>query len=316
MKTKSLGKWKTRLDRCMPNPITTPPDEMHLHAVVLLCAKMRSGKSVFLSSRLRDLKEAGYCDRVYLICPTANSIQNKRLFDGLCKDESDFYQEPDYDAVLDIWEKLEGLKADWEEYKQQLELWKAVQQQMKDGKLDVESICPDELTQMYAQGLFNPSPPDWPYKDHQGKPRMPICHVVADDCQGSVLFRGSTKNPFIKFVARHRHIGVGTSIWMSAQNLSGYGTIPKQIRNVCTHLAVWRPTDVEKRLQIAKEMSSEVDQKTFLAALDFACSASPHDCLWVDLSPKRPEYQFRRNFDTLIVIEPAAKPATHQSDQA
>jgi len=307
MKTKPLGKWKTRLDRLAPNPITTPEDEMHLHAVVLLCAKMRSGKSVFLSSRLRDLKDSGYCDRVFLICPTANSIQNRRLFEGLCE-EGDLYEEPDYDAVLDVWEKLESLKAEWEEYKVKLETWKAIRERIRNGTLDIESICPDQLTLMYEQGMFNPSPPDWRYKDKTGKPRMPICHTCIDDAQGSVLFRGSTRNPLIKFVARHRHIGIGTSIWMSAQNIAGYGVIPKQIRNVCTHLVVWRPNDVEKRLQIAKEFSAEVDQHLFLAALDFACKESPHDCLFVDLCPKKPMYQFRRNFSELILTDDPKSP--------
>lgn len=302
MRTKSLGKWKTRLDRLAPNPIETPKDEMGLHAVVLLAAKMKSGKTVFASSRLRDLQESNLCHRCFVISPTAKSVQNRKLFEGLC-DPDDLYEDPNYASILDIKDKLIAMLQDWEEYKAKVDTWKTLQKRMQEADFDLSAIAPDAMMVLYEQGLLDPTPPEWPYKDNRGQPRMPICHMFVDDAQGSELFRCSTKNPFLEFVPRHRHIGVGCSVWIAVQNFGGYGTLPKQIRSVCTHCAIWRPADVDKRHQIAKELSAEVDQQTLLEAMDYACHDHPNHFLWVDLAPKSKEYQFRKNFSDLILID-------------
>jgi hypothetical protein len=298
MKTIPLGKFKTRLDRLTPDPIKTPPDEINLHAIVVAAAKMKSGKTVSICSKLRDLKQQGFADIVLLLSPTATSMQNARLFEGLA---DEVYEEPTYATINEIIEKLRSYRASWEEYKERLKAWHEFQRMKKRKNFDESDIAPERLMLAYEQQLWSDTPPPWDYKDKSGNPRPPICHLFVDDAQASMVFRGSTLNPFLQLVVKHRHIGVGCSIWISIQNFGGYGALPKQIRNVTTQFMIWKPADSDKRLQMAKELSAEVSQVDFLNALDFACQ-TPFDFLLVDLNAKTRGHLFRKNFDTLLQL--------------
>jgi hypothetical protein len=294
MHLEKLNIYHTRTDRITKDPIQTPPLEIGLLAVIIAVGKMKSGKSLSISSKLRDLREQGYCDRVFLLSPTAASPTNKELFKDLIDSKNDLWTSPDYASVNEIIEEIKQEGDEWDDYLEQMKIYNVVQKLMKSKK-PIDEWDPDLLLKAYDYNLFEEKP-----KSKYG--HLPRLHWVCDDVQSSQVFTPSVKNPFLNAVIKHRHIGRGVSIWVSVQNFSGSACLPKQIRAVATHFMIWRPNDLKKREQIAQEISTEVSRDKFLEALDFACSEDSHDFLLVDLSPKGKKYQFRKNWDELILF--------------
>lgn len=296
MKEVVLNKYPIRLEGVPEKAIVTPDDEIDLHFIAVAIAKRQSGKTVAIASKIKDLKSQGFADRVLLISPTYDSPVNAGLFKDIVAEEDRFH--PTYDAVDKVKEIVKEEGDAWESYKEELKLWKKWQQYKSKSHLTQE--VPDDLAMYaYTQNLWEHDDVPPPKSKYGHYPRL---IAFFDDVQSSRLFTPSTKNPFHNFVISHRHQGkVGISLFIAVQNYTAAGGLPRSIRENMTHAMIWYPSDVDRRKQIAKELSAEIPQEVLLQALE-TCNEK-YRFLTVDLNPKKPEYRFRRNWDVLLIPE-------------
>lgn len=277
------------------NHIETPEHEVKLHGIFVVCGKRGSGKSVAVASKLRHLKQQKSADRIFLVSPTA--VSNTGNWNGLIDDE-DIYPEMDNKSIEDIKDKVIEEAKEWEEYMMAKKLY--------DKFVKSKRLTDEFLLECLDAGVIdeygNPIEPQSKYG------HRPVLHMVLDDCQSSKLFVASHKNSFLNLCIRHRHIGqmpslkqgLGVSIWVLIQNYSTTSGLPKAVRGNCTNLILFKIQDDSSIEKIMKECGGEVDKDTFLKVYKFA-TKEPHDFLAVDFNPKKKEYMFRRNWDTLVI---------------
>ena len=312
METRKLNKYPIRLPKTK-NPITTPPDEINLHAIVISCGKRGSGKSVSVFSKLKDLKEQNLADRVYLISPTKHS--NYHLAKGLVADE-DMYEEMDNSSVDNILAKIEVDAREYEEYLENTELYKLWKKLATSKSVNVDDIDPELLIKLEERGILEMDrPPKWKYHNEPG-----IFHLVLDDCQSSALFRPGKNNKFLNMLIRHRHVSsrphfkVGVSLWILCQNYCAQGGLPKSVRENCTQLCMFPVKQRDIIEKVADEMGGEVHKDDFLQAYDYATKDDPHSFLLVDFNPKDKSKVFRKRWDEYIVFSArplSAVPSAH-----
>lgn len=297
MKTEKIPKYDIRVPK-VNNPIETPKDEIKLHTICISVGKRGSGKSVSIFSKVKDLKEQGLADRVYLISPTKWS--NLHLAEHLI-DEEDMYEEISIDSVNSILDKVEKDAQEYEDYLRKIELYK-LWQKLQKKNIDINDIDPELLIELDKFGIFELEEiPKWKYKNQPG-----IYHLIMDDCQAGGLFQ--TK-PFMNMALRHRHISsrknfkVGISLWLLVQNYSAHGGITKALRENTCQLCIFPVKQRDMIEKMADEMGGEIEKEKFIQAYDYATKDSPHDFLMVDFNPKDKKKVFRKNWNEYILIE-------------
>lgn len=303
MRTELINKYPIRLPK-QQKTITTPKDEINLHAIVNVVGKRNSGKSVCVFSRLRDLKEQNLAHRIYLISPT--KLSNMHLVGNLI-DEEDMYDEMTNNSVQSILDKVEADTQEYEKYLEDIELYDLWKKLQRRKNFDIEDIDPELLIKLDERNIFElEEKPTWKYKNSCNG--VGIFHLVIDDAQSSQLFVPSTKNKFLNFIIRHRHassrknLKVGISVWMCLQNYSSQTAgLPKSIRENCTQLCVFKVQQRDIIEKIAKE-ASELDREKFMQAYDYA-TKEDHCFLMVDFNPKDKKKIFRKNWDEYIVFD-------------
>ena len=300
MQTIKTSKYPIRLPKTK-NPITTPQDEINLHSIVISVGKRGSGKSVSVFSKLRDLKEQGLADKVYLISPTKHS--NYHLVKGIVADE-DMYEEMDNGSVDAILVKIEADAQEYEKYLEDCELFKLWKKLSTNHKVRIEDIDPELLIKLEERGIFDmENAPKWKYKNEPG-----IFHLVLDDCQSSALFRPGKNNKFLNMLIRHRHVSsrphfkVGVSLWILCQNYCCQGGLPKAVRENCTQLCLFPVKQRDIIEKVAHEMGGEVEKEKFLQAYDYSTQNDPHSFLMVDFNPKDKNKIFRKKWDEYITF--------------
>lgn len=302
MKTEVIGKYPIRVPT-VKNPIKTPKDEINLHALVGFFGMRGSGKSVSCFSKVRDLKEQGYADRVFLISPTRWS--NYELARGLV-DDGDQYESMTCASVDDILAKIEQETQEYEEYLENLELYK-LWHKLERRRVPIESIDPDLLLKFDERGImYMEEPPRWKYPN--AKNGIGIYHLVVDDAMGSPLFTPSTKNTFLNMLTRHRHVSsrpnlkVGLSVWLLMQAFTAQaGGIPRAIRANLTHICIF-PVKQQSALENIADEVGECDREQFLKAYKVATS-EPHSFLLIDFNPKDKNRVFRKRWDEYIMFD-------------
>jgi hypothetical protein len=307
MHIEKLPLYQTRLDEIPKDQFKTPETEIGLHCVCIAIGVMKSGKTMAIRSKLLDLKKAvdGQCynDRTFVISPTAGSHINKKLFEKVAAPE-DIYEEPTYESYSLILDKIREEGEKWDEYKEKLRIYELIQRYIRTG-VPIEKWDEQILMAAHTYSVIDEKPTH-PYG------HAPRLHVWLDDVQSSQLFTPSCRNVFLQNVTKHRHISYGYSIFLSVQNYSGHGCLPKTLRQMLSLAMIYKPADQGKKLQISQELATEVDKNTFLEALDLACKTR-HDFLLVDLQPKQEKYRFRKNWNELIVVDSVTKNSEEKS---
>lgn len=300
MRTKEINKYQVRVPK-VKSQIDTPPDEIKLHTIAISCGKRNSGKSLSVFSRLRDLKDQGLADRVYLISPTKYS--NYHLAEHLVADE-DMYEDISIASLNSILDKIEQDAQEYEDYLHTRELYK-LWKRMEKKNIEIDDIDPELLLELDNFNVIGmEEPPTWKYP--KAKNGIGVFHIIFDDAQAGGLFQ--TK-PFINMALRHRHISsrsyfkVGVSLWLLVQNYIAAGGIPRSLRENCCILCLFPVKQLDMIESIAQEMGGEVKKDEFLQAYKFATKDSDHDFLMVDFNAKSPAKRFRKNWSTYIIFD-------------
>ena len=280
--------------------ISTKPEFIQLHGVILACAKRGTGKTCAFSNLLRLMKENDALDRLILVSPTYNN--NRHYFTGLPLDEDHDILEPEKHTAEKLIEILEAEGADYDRYHDELRAWEELQK-FKKGKRKIDDIDPFLLL------IWNEYPDmlDVPKPTHRYNGKKPVIAILFDDCQGSDLFKPSSK--LSNLVIKHRHLGqtqdgsLGCTLLFATQSYtSNSAGLPKSIRSNLTHMMVFRTKNKKELESIAEECAGEVAEEQFHALYNKAIQ-SPHDFMLIDFAKKASHpSMFRRNFNEFLLI--------------
>ena len=281
---KKIRGFNFKIPKGDPFPIKTSRDMIKAPFITLAVAARGSGKTLSVVNMARQLMLDKTLDRVFLICPTYWS--NKSTYDliDMVLDEDDIYEEPNYDSLNEIIEKMEDEARDLEEYKVKMKRYKQLMKNIAEG-LDPTDL--DMLEFYSADGGATFDPPT-----HRWKGKKPICLCIIDDCQNTKLF--NPYSPLNKLAITHRHSGlmkttgtaIGLSLIICCQNYTSQGFgISRAIRNNVTNLMIFKLKDKASLDKIQKEMGAVLNEDKFYKLYEEG-TREKYGFLFIDFFPK------------------------------
>ena len=279
--------------------IQTNDEFINLHGVILACAKRGVGKTTAFSNLLRLMVQNKALDRFILVSPTYHN--NKHYFEGLPLDEDNDVIEPTKETPELLMDILSQEGYDYDEYHERIKKWKLLQKYLRSN-IPIEQIDPFLLLE-FGNDLNNFEKPI-----HKYNGKKPVITILFDDCQGSDLFRASSK--LSNLVIKHRHLGktedgaLGCTLLFACQNYTSSSMgLPKSIRGNITHMMVFKNKNQKELEQIAEECSGEISVDQFFDLYDKAIQTQ-HDFLFIDFAKKKEHpSMFRRNFNEFLIPE-------------
>jgi hypothetical protein len=287
--------------------IDAPDSPFQPHVLQLIIGKRGSGKSVYCFSYLRAMRDAGFCDRILLISPTA--LSNAALLESVGIQPEDVIDPDDKEAVDKV---IAAIEEEAETYQLEMNLqdeYDRFKSKMDNPEISIYSI---------------PSADFLRFTDHVGRlvPRptlryghRPMIHVALDDCQSSRVFRSKKLH---NLAIRHRHVGgikyvpddpercgaLGCSMYFMVQNIKAqHGSCPRAVRNNATQLVLIGKTADEQELNdIYSSVSGEVSRESFDKARQLAIGDDKHGCFVIDLHPKPGRSMFKKGLSREIYL--------------
>lgn len=314
---RAINAMKIRLDRSMPNPLAKAvPDHLFmLPGVFAYVAKRNCGKTTAIQTLLRDYQEAGVAQRVFMISPNAHSAVNKALFEGLV-DPEDCYTDATWASFNAVLKKIDAEGEEWRRWQKEKEAWDAVKgdwsklQKCITHGGNEDNIPVELLHSAHVNNLWDMEPPSYKYGDIV----WPSFHIVVDDCLNSALFAASYNNPVGNAAIRNRHLGgIGATLHFAVQSYSSQNGLPRSLRENVTCYMLWRMASEERRKQIAKELSSDIDSRVFLRMYDDATPPEDEKAfLTLDFQAPR-ERRFRSSFNRVLAAPPVREEAASEN---
>lgn len=295
----SAVKINTQLPEKQAFAIETDPDFIKLHTLMILNGKRGGGKTTALVNFLRECRERHYYDKIWVVTPTYFSNKEIWAIAGLAEEDC---REPSVTCLSQILTEMEAEKVEWDVFCEHLKLY---EQFKDDADKEVNDIDAHTLVRYHERGLFNsvvPVRPTWKYEIEQ----PPRFAVVLDDCLNSpVMSRPSAG--LVNLAIRHRHVcgGLGTSLFFLVQSYSAQGGVPRAIRENTTHLLLFRIADVNQLKKIKIESDLCITNNEF-ADLLATCHSEPYQFLLIDFAPKKLNQQFRKGWNTYLVVDSLA----------
>lgn len=288
--------YKIRVPKSSAFTVKTDDDFIKLHAVILAVAKRGVGKTTAFSNLLRLMKENNALDRLILVSPTYHN--NKEYFEGLPLDEEDII-EPTKETPELLMELLDIEGELYDEYHERMKRWRELRRLIKSN-VPIDHIDPVLLLEFGNE----PAHFEKPYHRYNGK--KPVIVILFDDCQGSDLFKPTSK--LSNMVIKHRHLGktrdgaLGCTMFFACQNYTSNSMgLPKSIRGNLTQMLVFRNKNQKELELIAEECSGEISTEQFFELYERAIQ-TPHDFMFIDFARKANHpSMFRRNFDEWLL---------------
>ena len=287
-------------------PIITPDHCFNHHALMVLCGRRGSGKSVFACNYLKMLKSHDKADRIIMVSSTVAS--NMALLESLGVNLDEDVLDPEDPAVMDKLHDIVDMERD--EYVDDLEKirkWKELQKLLK-SKVPIDDID-DHLLLEFSDELGNLEEPKLKYG------HRPFIHVFFDDVQGSNLFRN---RKFMNTMIKHRHLSgmpydpktdkelagaIGISVYIAIQSFKAQGGLQRSVRNNATVLVmIGKTKDKEELQEIYDSVSGEVTYEQFMDGYEYATN-KPHGSFVMDFFPKCSMKRFRCNMDEFLVMD-------------
>ena len=292
------------LDIKVPNTkafnIETIPELMKMHMCMVVSGKRGSGKTLAVVNLLKKLQETNSLDRVFIISPTVYS--NKHILDLIKYDPEDVFEDPTKEALDKVIEAVEQEAADYEDYIEQMKLYKKYLRYMKTGQ---GTLKDEDIFDLYDGESQTIQPPK-----HKWNGKKPVMLLLMDDCQGSPIY--NVKSKLSNYVIKHRHIGqlrksygaLGLSMVFCVQSYkSAGGGLPRALRGQATTMMIFKSKDENELDDIAQECGGEVDNETFIKVYEAAID-EPHSFLFIDFHKKdNHPSMFRKRFDTFLIPE-------------
>lgn len=226
---------------------------------------------------LQYYKKHGLLDRLIVISPTFKS--NKEMFKDLPISDDDIYNPNTPNEVI---KKVEKEAEDYEQYWEDIELWKKMTNRMGTGA---------EMDDFLLLHFYDPQLNDFMKPTHWLNGRKPIIHILVDDCQSSPLFKN---RKFQNLIVCHRHVwgfknepgALGCSVHTCIQNYRTQdGGLPKSVRGNCTLLCVFKTHSDKTLEEIMEETTAEIPKEEFLEKYKKATDEA-HSFLFIDYQPQ------------------------------
>jgi hypothetical protein len=265
--------------------------------LLVAVAKRGGGKTTAVCNLLRMMHQEGSLDRVLAITSTYES--NVPQFEGIPLGKEDVFHPEDPEAIQHIVDIIESERRDYDTYWERMRTWQAMRKAMKQVNTDrdIFNIHPELLIKAYELEVMDVEKPE-----HRWNGRKPVIFLLVDDGQGSKLMRDRR---FVNFCLRHRHLGArdgdrfGCSVAILCQTYKSRDAgLPKDIRDNCTVLLLFRTKNMQVIDGIAEEIADDVPYEDFLNVYHQAIDGQDHGFLTIDFNPKK--HRFRRCFDTYI----------------
>jgi len=278
-------------------PYETHPDMIKLHTCLIAVAKRGGSKTTSLVNLIEKLP----FDRIFVISPTYQS--NLNLMERLKCDPGDVYDDPnDITCLQKIHDSINQERDDLENYLISLDKWNKFNKILQNP---LTSIPDDMLLEFYTDSGFQKP-------THKYNGRKPCMAILIDDCLNSAIFTKGIKklNSLIIYM---RHLGqmknggaLGCSFFIAVQSYkcgSGQGGLSKVIRNQITHMMLFKTKNMNELIEIADEVSGEIDKDTFMKVYDNAIPENGNfNFLLIDLHKKENHPSgFRQNLDRFII---------------
>jgi|DEB0MinimDraft_6_1074348.scaffolds.fasta_scaffold31950_3 hypothetical protein len=295
MEIKKINKFKTHLPKKGAFTIPTDDDFMRLHTLTIASGKRGGGKSVAVANIVKEAKDRGYFDRVWLITPTYAS--NKSIWEICDIDEEDVI-EPDINSIKILKQNVEAEKAEWDDFQKRKKLYKKYKEEIANKPIDL--IRGRDLVEYLDAGFldydFNE---EWKY----GKERPPRLACIIDDCMGTDLMTKRTAG-LTNLAIRHRHIGdgLGISLFMLVQSYCSRDGLARPIRENTTHLMLFKINDQNQIKKVKEESDLPITDEEWETMCEYAHS-KPFNYLFIDFSPKCETKRFRDGYNSYIVPE-------------
>jgi len=280
--------------------IETKPEHIKLHTITLACGKRGSGKSFFISNLLNWLD----FDIITLVSPTADS--NYSQFKHLNIQKEHIFEPEDPDVVQKITDIVDNERDLLVDYRQKIQILKELKELYKRP-----NNLNNENTQLFSE-YIDPITQKWITPIHRFNGRHPKIACFVDDAQGSRIFQN---RKFLNLALKHRHCGsfqnsdeasIGLSLFIAIQSYTSQSSsLPRAIRNNCTHFALFRSKNEKELKLIAEEFSGEVSPDTFMKIYDYVMQdVNPHSMLFIDLHKKKEHpSMFRKNYNEFIILD-------------
>jgi len=282
-----------------PFALETKPEHIKLHSLCIVCGKRGSGKSYFVSNLLK------WCefDIVLIISPTVDS--NYSQFKHLNIQPNHVFDPDDIDVVSKIIDIVNGERDDLIEYRQNLVMLQELKALYKNP------INLHENYHLFSE-FIDTLTGKWITPTHKFNGKHPKIALFVDDAQGSRIFQN---RKFLNLCLKHRHVGafensdeasIGLSLFIAIQSYTSQSSsLPRAIRNNCTHMALFRTKNEKELKLVSEEMAGEVSPSKFMEIYDYVMdNDNPHSMLFIDLHKKKEHpSMFRMNYDQFILDE-------------
>lgn len=304
--TYMLGKRKIILPQKNAFSIPTSEDFPKLHTLMVASGKRGGGKSVAVANFIREARDRGYFDRVWLVSPTYHS--NKQIWDicyinasekNTVEKEFPDLIEPDSGAIKHVINLVESERKEWDEFLVKKKRYEEFIRYALENASNLERAPWDVLRRYAEYNFFVDGPPKWKY----AKEQPPRLAVIIDDCLGTQIFSSPTEG-LVNLCIKHRHVGkgLGISMFILTQAYSSLGGLPRPIRENCTMLLLFEQTDVMMRKKEFSEIGTRgLTEEKFYQMLD-ECTSEPYGFLTIDFNPKTESRRFSKNFHTYIQL--------------
>jgi hypothetical protein len=293
--------------------VDVPPELFTLPCSFLIHSSPGGGKTTLVYNIIQKYKQAGLCDRVILVSPTAQSNSVLRIDLGI-KDE-DIFSPTDKSVPAKITQIVEDERDEFERDLDRQEDYRKFGAQLRSGK-SVYEIEDDLWLQFTDDNGDLVSKPEMKYKNAVGG--RPQLFTIWDDCISSPCWEKNQS--FLNYTTRQRHLGAMT---YDPKHRSGHkvgalgmsnlylihslkcerGGLPKLVRQNAFQIAIVNNTANKKELQsLCEACSGRVDEDVFYD-LYKRSQQKDHDTFLIDFLYRKEDHpsMFRRNLDEFLI---------------
>lgn len=267
--------------------------------VMLASASRNSGKSTMVVNLVKHIGKKGF-DNIFLLCPT---VFNQSTFDSLNIPEENIYADMDGGDLEEIFERIEGINADYRDRKEKIE---EMEELINGGAIDIlrlpefysyyteEDIEEGGLMKVNLQAKLKQLKRDLKRDYPLGKPTHLI---IFDDCQGSKKLRNSAL--LTQRLIQHRHHGI-SMVFLTQSSTA----VPPYVRNNPSVVAVFNQKNKKELDRIHEENLSMFERDDLQALMDYA-HKEPYQFLMFNFDKPTAQGlpEVRHNFNKILMFD-------------
>ena len=293
--------------------VDVPKELFSLPLSFLVHGRPGAGKTYMTYNIIKKYQEAGLCDRVILVSPTAAS--NTSLLQDLGVKAEDVFCPTDKRVPAKLTKIANDERDEFEQDLHRVEDFKRFERELRSGKSVYE--IDDELFHQFTDNQGDlVQKPEMKYKNAMGG--RPGLFTIWDDCIASPCWEKNQS--FLNYTTRQRHLGsleynpthpsgqfVGSlgmsNIYVIHSLRSERGGLPKLVRDNAFQIAIVNNTANKKELQsLCEACSGQCDEEDFYAMFEKS-QQKEHDTFIIDFLYRKEDHpsMFRQNLDVYLI---------------